>query len=107
MDAALRALAEPNRRRILRLVQDTERSAGDIASRFELTRPAVSQHLTVLKSAGLLEERRVGTRRLYSVRPEGFQEVRAFLDEFWDDRLERLKREAERAERSRTDDRGS
>jgi DNA-binding transcriptional ArsR family regulator len=107
MDAALRALAEPNRRTILRLVQDEERSAGDIASRFELTRPAVSQHLTVLKNAGLLEERRVGTRRLYSVRPKGFQEVRAFLDEFWDDRLERLKREAEHAERSRTDDRGN
>lgn len=107
MDAALRALAEPNRRRILRLVQDEERSAGDIASRFELTRPAVSQHLTVLKSAGLLEERRAGTRRLYSVRPQGFQEVRAFLDEFWDARLERLKREAERAERRRVDGRGS
>lgn len=99
VDAALRALAEPNRREILRLVHDSERSAGEIAARFELSRPAVSQHLTVLKGAGLLDERRDGTRRLYSVRREGFDEVRAFLEQFWDDRLDKLKRDAERAER--------
>lgn len=99
VDAALRALAEPNRREILRLVHDRERSAGEIAARFELSRPAVSQHLTVLKGAGLLDERRDGTRRLYSLRREGFDEVRAFLEQFWDDRLHRLKRDAERAER--------
>lgn len=99
VDAVLRAVAEPNRREILRLVHDSERAAGEIAARFELSRPAVSQHLTVLKDAGLLNERRVGTRRLYSVRAEGFGEVRAFLEQFWDDRLDRLKRDAERRER--------
>jgi DNA-binding transcriptional ArsR family regulator len=96
MDAALKAIAEPNRRRILRLVSDHERSAGEIAAQFELSRPAVSQHLTVLKGAGLLDERRAGTRRLYSVRPEGLRDVRTFVEQFWDDRLDRLKLDAER-----------
>ena len=64
-----------------------------------MTRPAVSQHLTVLKEAGLVDERRNGTRRLYRARPEGLAELKAFLEEFWDDRLDALKREAEREER--------
>ena len=101
MEAALKALAEPNRRRILTLVRDDELSAGEIASHFPLTRPAVSQHLTVLKEAGLVHERRNGTRRLYSVRTEGFDEVKSFLESFWDVRLEALKREAEREERKK------
>jgi DNA-binding transcriptional ArsR family regulator len=99
MEAALKAIAEPRRRAILRLVSDTELSAGSIATHFDVTRPAVSQHLSVLKEAGLVTERRNGTRRLYRARPEGLLEVRAFLDEFWGDRLETLKREAEREER--------
>src|SRR5690348_5973304 len=99
MEAALRALAEPNRRRILMLVKDDELTAGEIASHFDVSRPAVSQHLTVLKEAGLVHERRNGTRRLYSVRPEGFDQVKAFLESFWDVRLEALKREAEREEK--------
>ena len=99
MEAALKAIAEPNRRRILSLVKDEELSAGEIASHFELTRPAVSQHLTVLKEAGLVHERRNGTRRLYSVRPEGFNQVKTFLEGFWDEKLEALKREAEQEER--------
>jgi len=99
MEAALRAIAEPHRRAILRLVWDAERSAGEIASHFEVTRPAVSQHLSVLKEAGLVSERRNGTRRLYRARPEGLAELKAFLDEFWGERLEALKREAEREER--------
>ena len=82
-----------------RLVWDEERSAGEIASQFEVTRPAVSQHLTVLKEAGLVNERRNGTKRLYRARPEGLIALQAFLDEFWGDRLEALKREAEREER--------
>lgn len=98
MEAALRAIAEPRRRAILRLVWDAERSAGDIASHFDVTRPAVSQHLTVLKEAGLVSERRNGTKRLYRARPEGLAELRAFLDDFWGDRLAALKREAEREE---------
>ena len=101
MEIALRAIAEPHRREILRLVWDAELSAGEIASHFEVSRPAVSQHLTVLKEAGLVHERRNGTRRLYSVRTEGFKEVKAFLEGFWDARLEALKREAEREERKK------
>ena len=99
MEAALKAIAAPNRRTILRLVADEELSAGEIASHFALTRPAVSQHLSVLKEAGLVTERRNGTRRLYRSRPEGLMELKTFLDEFWGDRLEALKREAEREER--------
>jgi DNA-binding transcriptional ArsR family regulator len=101
MDAALKAIAEPRRRQILRLVWDAERSAGEIAAHFEVTRPAISQHLTVLKEAGLLRERREGTRRLYRARPEGLDELRAYLDSFWSDNLETLKRAAEAEERRR------
>ena len=98
MEAALKAIAAPHRRTILRLVSDEELSAGEIAAHFDLTRPAVSQHLSVLKEAGLVDERRNGTRRLYRARPEGLGELKAFLDEFWGERLEALKREAEREE---------
>jgi DNA-binding transcriptional ArsR family regulator len=101
MEAALKALAEPRRRRILMLVRDGELSAGEIASHFEISRPAVSQHLTVLREAGLVDERRNGTRRLYRVRPEGLSELKEFLEGFWDERLEALKREAEREEREK------
>jgi DNA-binding transcriptional ArsR family regulator len=99
VEAALRAIAEPRRRRILTLVRGTELSAGEIAAQFDVSRPAVSQHLTVLKEAGLVSERRNGTRRLYQARPEGLAELKAFLDGFWDERLAALKREAEREER--------
>ena len=98
MEAALRAIAEPRRREILRLVRDRELSAGEIASQFDVSWPAISQHLGVLKEAGLVNERRNGTRRLYQLRTEGFEGVKAFLDEFWGDRLQALKREAEREE---------
>lgn len=99
MEAALRAIAEPRRRRILELVSDRELSAGEIAARFDVTRPAVSQHLTVLREAGLLTERRDGTRRLYRARPQGLEELRAFLNRFWDERLDALKTAAETEER--------
>jgi len=101
VDAALKAIAEPNRRRILRLVRDGELSAGEIASHFDISWPAVSQHLGVLKEAGLVDERRNGVRRLYRARPEGFSELQAFLEELWSDRLTALKREAEREEKKR------
>lgn len=84
----LRALAEPRRRQILRLVGGGERAAGEIAAEFEVTRTAISQHLTVLKSAGLLNERRDGTRRLYSVRAESLEEVRHALDQAWSEALD-------------------
>ena len=99
MDAALKAIAEPHRRQILRLVRDEELSAGEIASHFDISWPAISQHLGVLKEAGLVDERRNGVRRLYRVRPEGLTDLQAFLEEFWTDRLAALKREAEREER--------
>jgi DNA-binding transcriptional ArsR family regulator len=101
VEAALKAIAGPRRRQILTLVRDGELSAGEIAEHFDVTRPAVSQHLTVLKEAGLVSERRNGTRRLYRARPEGLAEVREFLEEFWDERLSALKREAEREEREK------
>src|SRR5215212_6400502 len=99
MEAALKAIATPHRRRILTLVRDDELSAGEIASHFDVTHSAVSQHLSVLKEAELVTERRNGTQRLYRARPEGLAELREFLEEFWDARLTALKREAEREER--------
>jgi DNA-binding transcriptional ArsR family regulator len=95
MEGAIRAIAEPNRRRILQLVTARELSAGEIAAGFEITRPAVSQHLGVLREAGLVSERREGTRRLYSLRPEGFDDLKSFLEAFWGEGLERLKEAAE------------
>jgi len=98
-DEALRALAEPRRRAILRLVSEEEMAAGQIAEAFDVTRTAVSQHLTVLKNAGLLTERRDGTRRLYRARPEGLAGLRQFLDDVWASSLDAARRlaEAERA----------
>lgn len=87
-DEALRALAEPRRRAILQLVSHSELAAGEIAGCFEVTRTAVSQHLTVLRNAGLVAERRVGTRRLYRARPEGLASLRQFLDRMWASSLE-------------------
>src|SRR5438309_3153155 len=98
MEAMLKAIAAPRRRRILSLVRDGELSAGEIAAHFDVTRPAISQHLNVLKEAGLVSERRNGTRRLYQARPEGLGELKTFLEGFWDERLDALKREAERKE---------
>jgi len=101
MDAALKAIAEPRRREILRLVWDAERAAGDIAAHFDVTRPAISQHLGVLKEAGLVSERREGTRRFYRARPEGLKELKEFLEGFWAFSLAQLKREAESEERKK------
>jgi DNA-binding transcriptional ArsR family regulator len=101
VEAALRAIAEPRRRQILRLVRDVEMSAGEIASHFEVTRSAVSQHLRVLKDAGLLAERRHGTRRIYRIRPEGLAELREFIDGLWEIKLATLKRVAEAEEKRR------
>ena len=88
MDEALRALAEPRRRAILQLVAHSELSAGEIAGCFDVTRTAVSQHLTVLKHAGLLAERKQATRRFYRARPEGLAGLREFLDQMWASSLE-------------------
>jgi DNA-binding transcriptional ArsR family regulator len=104
VEAALKAIAGPRRRQILTLVRDGELSAGEIAAHFDVTRPAVSQHLNVLKEAGLVSERRNGTKRLYRSRPEGLAELKEFLEEFWDERLVALKREAEKEEKKRGND---
>jgi len=105
VDLVARAIAEPRRREILALVRGRELSAGEIAVNFEVSRPAVSQHLKVLRDAGLLSERRQGTSRLYRARPEGLAGLRDFMDEFWTDRLERLRLAAE-LEQQRRDKRG-
>jgi DNA-binding transcriptional ArsR family regulator len=101
VDLALKALAEPRRRAILRLVRDGELSSGEIASRFDVSGPAISQHLGVLREAGLVAERRDGTRRLYRARPEGMTEVRRFVEELWDGSLDRLRDAAEQSQRSK------
>jgi DNA-binding transcriptional ArsR family regulator len=101
VEATLKAIAAPRRRQILTLVRDSELSAGEIAAHFDVTRPAISQHLNVLKEVGLVSERRNGTRRLYRARREGLVQIKAFLEEFWDERLEALKREAESEERAK------
>src|SRR6266705_87347 len=90
-DETLRALAEPRRRAILRLVTRDELAAGEIAAAFDVTRTAVSQHVAVLKAAGLLTERREGTRRLYRARAEGLDGLRQFLDEMWAASLDRAR----------------
>ena len=99
MDAALHAIADPRRRRILELVAHHERTAGQIAAEFDISRPAISQHLGVLKNANLLHERRQGTRRYYRARREGLDELRDYLEHFWDTQLDRLKWAAELKER--------
>jgi DNA-binding transcriptional ArsR family regulator len=108
LDTILHAIAEPHRREILRLVQDSELSAGEIAAYFTqghdpVTRPAISQHLKVLSDAGLVTVRRHGTQRLYRVRLEGLEELKEFLAGFWDDHLQKLKKVVEAEERYRND----
>ena len=102
MDAALKALAEPRRREILRLVWSTELPATSIAGHFgEVTRSAISQHLGVLKEAGLVSERRDGTRRLYRARQEEMRKLRDYLDDYWTTGLERLRDVSEAAQRQK------
>jgi DNA-binding transcriptional ArsR family regulator len=96
-DAVLRALADPHRRQILRLVRHAELPAGQIAASFTLTQQAVSQHIGVLRQAGLLTERREGTRRLYALNHQALEPVRELLSEFWPDALARLKQAVETA----------
>jgi DNA-binding transcriptional ArsR family regulator len=98
-DAVLRALADPQRRQILRLVQGSELAAGEIAGHFEMTQQAVSHHLRVLHRAGLLHERREGTRRLYALDPHALDSVRDVLEDLWPAALERLKHVVEQTHR--------
>ena len=91
MADVFQVLAEPRRRDMLALLAQHERTAGDIARQFNVTRQAVSQHLQILLEAGLIRERRDGTRRWYSARPEGLAEVRAYVEAMWPTALADLK----------------
>jgi len=100
---ALAALADPTRRRILELLADGERSAGEIASEFRMTRPGVSRHLRVLREQGLVHARAEGQRRLYSLDPAPLAELDDWLARyrgFWTNRLDALATELRRRERT-------
>ena len=102
VDAAFKAMAEPRRREILRLIWSEELPAAQIAARFDdVTRSAVSQHLGVLREAELVLERRDGTRRMYRVNHEEVARLRTFLDDYWTGSLERLRDLSEAAEQMR------
>jgi DNA-binding transcriptional ArsR family regulator len=101
MDTMLRALADGTRRQILTLVWCKERPAGEIAAEFSMTRPAVSQHLAILRDSELVIVRREGTRRLYLANRQAVARLQAELGAFWDDRLTQLKHAAERKARRR------
>ena len=88
------ALGDPTRRSIFEQLRSGPRSVGELAEGLPVSRPAVSQHLRVLKDAGLVSDRKEGTRRLYSVDPTGLAELREFFDRFWGDALERFADEA-------------
>lgn len=98
MEAAT-AIADPIRRRVLELVRDDEWTAGALASQFDVSRPAVSRHLRVLREAGLVVERREGRQRLYRARLEPLAELRDWLDDYWAGRLRSLKTLAEKEKR--------
>jgi DNA-binding transcriptional ArsR family regulator len=98
---ALTVLADPTRRQVFERLRDGPRPVNAIASGLPVSRPAVSQHLKILKDAGLVEERSEGVRRIYSLRREGLAELREWLDSFWDDALLAFKIEAERSHRAK------
>lgn len=93
---AIEALADPTRRTIFERLATGERSVGELAGDLPVSRPAVSQHLKVLKTAGLVAERREGTRRIYRVEPDAVRELREYFDEFWSQALAAFKAAAER-----------
>ena len=103
MNVELKAIADIRRQEILRLVWSQERAAGDVASHFDVSRPAISKHLRVLKEAGLIEERRSGTLRLYRARTESILEMRRFLESFWDEGLRAIKEAAEAGSKGHRD----
>lgn len=100
--SALAVLADPTRREVFERLRHGARPVNRIAAGMEVSRPAVSQHLKVLKEAGLVEERSEGAQRIYSVRREGLIELRAWLDSFWGDALDAFKLEAEISFRAKT-----
>jgi DNA-binding transcriptional ArsR family regulator len=96
---SLTALADPTRRSVFERLAGGPRSVGEIAAELPVSRPAVSQHLRVLKEAGLVSERRNGTRRYYSVRPDGLAELRGYVERFWEEALSSFKAATERGEK--------
>ena len=90
-DKALDALGDPTRRSVLELLRDGAQPVGELAARLPVSRPAVSQHLRVLKDAGLVADRRDGTRRLYAIDPDGLGALRAYLEHFWGTALQGFK----------------
>jgi DNA-binding transcriptional ArsR family regulator len=102
----IQALSNETRFKIVDLVSEKEMTAGSIAKRFDLTRPAVSHHISILQQAGLLDERRAGARRFYVVRNNGFDEFAAYVRRFWHPQLQRLKQLAENVERSKKGKKG-
>src|SRR4029077_19040311 len=98
---ALAVLPDPTRRKVLERLRYGPRAVNAIASGLPVSRPAVSQHLKVLKGAGLVEERTEGVRRIYSLRRKGLMELREWLDSFWSDALEAFKLEAERSHKAK------
>ena len=96
---AISALGDPTRRAIFERLADGPRPVGELASGLPVSRPAVSQHLRVLKEAGLVTDRQAGTRRLYQLNPEGIDALRAYLDQFWDKALAAFKDAAEQREK--------
>jgi DNA-binding transcriptional ArsR family regulator len=106
MADVFQVLAEPRRRELLALVADRELKAGEVADRFDVTRQGVSHHLQVLLAAGLVRERREGARRWYRARPEGLDDVRAYVDAMWPPALRRLKAAAETEHAARRRDAG-
>ena len=95
---ALDALADGTRRAVFEQLRDGPLSVGDVAARLPVSRPAVSQHLRVLKDAGLVSDERAGTRRLYRVEPAGIEELRDYLEEFWNRALAAFKEAVEKEE---------
>jgi DNA-binding transcriptional ArsR family regulator len=107
VDSALKAIADPKRREILRLVWSSEMPASDIASHFHgVTRSAISQHLGVLRQANLVRERRDGNRRLYVANVDEMTRLRTFLDQYWSGGLDRLRTAAEAAQREKDNNNG-
>ena len=96
-ERAFSALYDPTRRAVLERLRDGPRSVGEIARGLPVTRPAVSQHLKVLKEAGLVDDRAEGTRRIYQIDPKGLGAMRAWLDQFWTGALDAFAAEAERS----------
>ena len=95
---AFAALADPTRREVFERLAERPQAVGELAERLPVSRPAVSQHLKVLKEAGLVTDRPEGARRVYQIDPKGLGQIRAWLDRFWDEALEAFKAEVERDE---------